>query len=156
MSATTAEAVAMPPAPGPTSVIGAMRSASIVTALVTPMTWAIAECLAHHGRMHALLDAGVGALRDAEQLDAIAELVGGVEIGERDRVDALDIDRLGIDFGAEGEAGEDRKLLRGVVAFDVEGRIGLGIAEPLRVPQAFAERQAVPAPCARGCNCRCR
>ena len=37
MSATTAEAVAMPPAPGPTSVIGAMPSASMVTALVTPI-----------------------------------------------------------------------------------------------------------------------
>ena len=43
MSATTAEAVAMPPAPGPTSVTGGMPSASMVTALVTSMTWAIAE-----------------------------------------------------------------------------------------------------------------
>ena len=42
-SETTAEAVAMPPAPGPTSVIGARPSASTVTALVTPMTCAIAE-----------------------------------------------------------------------------------------------------------------
>ena len=49
--------------------------------------------LRHHGRMHALLDAGFGAHRDAEKLDAVAELVGGVEIGERDRGDAFDIDR---------------------------------------------------------------
>ena len=42
MSDTTADAVAAPPAPGPTSVIGAMASASMVTALVTPMTCAIA------------------------------------------------------------------------------------------------------------------
>ncbi len=33
----------MPPAPGPTSVIGESPSASTVTALVTPMTWAMAE-----------------------------------------------------------------------------------------------------------------
>ena len=35
----------MPPAPGPTSVIGAMPSASMVTALVTPITCAIGETL---------------------------------------------------------------------------------------------------------------
>ena len=33
------------------------------------------------------------------------------------------------------------ELLRGVVALDVEGRIGLGVAEPLRVLQAVGERQ---------------
>ena len=43
MSATTAEAVAMPPAPGPTRVSSLTASASTVTALVTPMTCAIAE-----------------------------------------------------------------------------------------------------------------
>ena len=42
-SETIAEAVAMPPAPGPTSVIGVSPSASTVTALVTPMTWAMAD-----------------------------------------------------------------------------------------------------------------
>ena len=39
----------------------------------------------HHGRVHALLDAAVGALRDAEQLDAIAEFGGGADVGRRDR-----------------------------------------------------------------------
>src|SRR6267378_3028164 len=41
MSATTAEAVAAPPAPGPTSVIGGIPSPSMVTAFVTPITCAI-------------------------------------------------------------------------------------------------------------------
>ena len=88
--------------------------------------------------MHALLDAGLGALRDAQELDAVAQFVGGFEIGERDRLDALDMDGLGIDLGAEGEAGQDRELVGGVEAADVEGRIGLGIAEPLRLLQASA------------------
>ena len=35
------------------------------------------------------------------------------------------------------------KLLRGVVALDVEGRIGLGIAEPLRLAQAIVEGDAL-------------
>ena len=115
MSATTAEAVAMPPAPGPTSVIACTASASTVTALVTPITWAMAESLRHHGRMHALLDALAGIDRDAEQLDAVAELVGPAQIVRRDRRDALDIDRRRIDLGAEREARQDRELLRGVV-----------------------------------------
>ncbi len=49
----------------------------------------------------------------------------------------------------EGKAGQDGELLRGVVAFDVEGRVGLGIAEPLRVAQAFGERS-------RSCSMRVR
>jgi hypothetical protein len=55
--------------------------------------------------MHALFDAGAGLHRDAEQLYAIAEVVRGLEIGKRDRLDALDIDRIRIDFRTEGEAG---------------------------------------------------
>ena len=58
MSATTAEAVASPPAPGPISVSSLTASASIVTAFVTPITWAMAEDARHHGRVDALLDAG--------------------------------------------------------------------------------------------------
>ena len=87
--------------------------------------------------MHALLDALFGAHRDAEQLDAVAELVRPFEVFRRDRRNALDIDRALIDLGAEGDAGEDRELLRGVVALDVEGRIGLGVAEPLRLRETF-------------------
>ena len=98
--------------------------------------------------MHALLDAGVGALRDAEQLHAIAELVGGFEIGERDRLDAFHMHRVGVDLGAEGDAGQDRDLVRGVEAADVEGRIGLRIAELLRFLQADVEGQPLLLPCA--------
>ena len=47
----------------------------------------------HHRRVDPLLDAGLGAARDAEQLDAVAELVRRLDVGGRDRRDALDIDR---------------------------------------------------------------
>ena len=43
MSATTADAVASPPAPGPMSVSSRTASAKTVTAFTTPSTWAIAE-----------------------------------------------------------------------------------------------------------------
>ena len=55
--------------------------------------------------------------------------------------------RLGIDLGAEGEAGQDRELVGGVEAADVEGRVGFRIAEPLRLLEAFGERQALLAAC---------
>ena len=100
--------------------------------------------------MHALLDAGFGPDRDAEQLDAVAELAGGIEIGKRDRRNAFDIDGAGIDLGAEGEARQNGELLRGVVAFDVEGRIGLGIAQPLRVAAGSRRRRS------RSCSMRVR
>jgi len=60
-----------------------------------------------------------------------------VEIGERDRGDAFDVDRCFIDLGAEREARQDGKLLRGVVALDVEGRIGLRVTQALRLAQAI-------------------
>ena len=106
--------------------------------------------------MDALLDAAVGAAGDAEQLDAVAELVGRLDVGRRDRRDALDIDRLGVDLGAEGDRRQQRELVGGVEAVDVEGRIGLGIAEPLRLREALVEGQARPAPSGSGCSCRCR
>ena len=72
-------------------------------------------------------------------LIAVAELLRRLEVERRDRRDALDIDRVGVDLGAEGEARQDGELVRGIEALDVEGRIGLGIAEPLRVREALGE-----------------
>jgi len=43
--------------------------------------------------MHALLDAALGARGDAEQLDAVAEIVGGLDVRGRDGLDAFDIDQ---------------------------------------------------------------
>ncbi len=81
--------------------------------------------------------------RDPEQLHAITEPVGGGEIGRRQRGNAFHIDCALIHLGAEGERGQDGELLRGVVTLDVETRIGLGIAQPLRLGEAVGERQFV-------------
>ena len=93
--------------------------------------------------MHALLNSGFGLDRHAQELDAITELGCGVEIGERNRRYALNVNRIGIDFRSERQARQDRKLLRGIVALDVEGRIGLGITQALRFAEAFIEGEAV-------------
>ena len=39
--------------------------------------------LRHHGRMHALLDAALGQQRHAQQLDAVAQVVGRLDVGLR-------------------------------------------------------------------------
>ena len=82
-----------------------------------------------------------GALGDAKQLDAIAELLRHREIERRDRRDAFDIDRVRVNLGAEGEARQDGELVRGIEAFDVEGRVGFGIAETLRILEALGKGQ---------------
>jgi len=67
--------------------------------------------LADHRRMNALLDPLSGALRDAEQLDAVAKLRRGVDVGERHALNALDIDRAGGDARAKRQRGEDREQI---------------------------------------------
>ncbi len=44
---------------------------------------------------------------------------------------------------AEGKGRQDGELVRRVVALDIEGRIGFGIAETLRFLQAIGEGQAL-------------
>ena len=68
----------------------------------------------------------------------------------RDAGDALAVHRLERHGGVEREAGEDRGLLRGVVAADVGGRVGLGVAELGRGGERVVERLAVARPCGRG------
>ena len=70
--------------------------------------------------MHALFDAFRGPHRDAQQLDAKAELFGGTQVLRRNRGNAFDINRALRDLGAESEAGENGEFLRGVMAVDVE------------------------------------
>ena len=93
--------------------------------------------------MNALLDALVRALRDAEQFDAIAQLVGRAQIVQRDRADALDVDRLRVYAGSKRQRRENGELVGGVKAIDVERGISFRIAKALRVSQARVERNAL-------------
>ena len=56
-----------------------------------------------------------------------------------DAGDAFAVDHLERHGGVEGEAREDRGLLRGVVALDIGGGVGLGVAEALRVGEHVGE-----------------
>ena len=93
----------------------------------------------HQRRMHAQLDAARRALGDAEQLDAVAELLGVADVGRRQSRDAFGVRRVEVDRHAEGDRRQQRQLVGGVDAFDVEGRIGLGVAQALRFGQHRVE-----------------
>ena len=57
---------------------------------------------------------------------------------------------------AEGDRRQDGQLVRGVDALDVEGRIGLGVAEPLRLLEHGVERRALVAHLGQDEVARCR
>src|SRR3546814_20705344 len=56
-----------------------------------------------------------------------------------DVADTLGVHRIRVEARAERETGEDRQLVRGIDAVDVEGRVGLGVAELLRLGQHVLE-----------------
>ncbi len=93
----------------------------------------------HHARMNALFEPVLGQPGDPEELDAEAQLVREADIEPRYVTDALGINAVGVDRSAEGEARQDRQLVRGIDAVDVEARISLGITELLRLGQHLGE-----------------
>src|SRR5947208_1681271 len=87
----------------------------------------------HHAGMDALFEPVIGQPRNAEQLDAVAEFLGEIDVEPRDVADPLGIDAAEIDRAAKGDAREDRELVRGIDTVDVEAWIGFGITELLRL-----------------------
>ena len=79
--------------------------------------------------MHALLEPVRRHPRHAQELDPVAELVGEGDVHRRDVADALDVDRVEARPAAEGQRRQQRQLVRGVDAVDVEGGVGLGVAQ---------------------------
>src|SRR5690606_4752920 len=71
--------------------------------------------------------------------DAEAKSFSLSDVGGPHARDAANIDRGEVDLSPEGDRCEDRQLVRRVDALDVEGRIGLGIAERLRLGEDLAE-----------------
>ena len=65
----------------------------------------------------------------------------------RDALDPLDLDPVERDPRAERDRREDRHLGRGVEPGDVVGRVGLGVAEALRLGERVARRSG-PSPIA--------
>ena len=85
------------------------------------------------------------APRDAEQLDAVAQPLGVLDVGGGELADALGVRLVELHRDAEGDGREDGELVGGVDAVDVEGGVGLGVAQALRLGEHDVEGQALVA-----------
>ena len=85
-----------------------------------------------HGR-YAGVNGRAVDLRTRDLADGAAQLLRVGEVDGVDSGDGLGGDSVGIELGVESDAREDAEFGAGVVAVDVGGRIGLGVAELLRV-----------------------
>ncbi len=97
------------------------------------------------GRMDAQFDAVFLVLGDAQQLDPVAQLLGVLDVHGVEFGDALDIGLVELHRNAKGDGRHDGGLVGGIDAFNVKGRIGLGVAQALGLPQHVGEGQALVA-----------
>ena len=143
MSLATAEAVALAPAPGPASSRLPTKSPSMATQLVTPDTSAMAECLGTMaGCTRCSMPLSVTRATPSSLMRKPRSSAASMSAW-RDGLDALHVDLLEGDVGAEGEAGEQRELVGRVEAADVEAGIGLGIAHLLGLLEHLGERAMI-------------
>src|SRR5690606_23435565 len=92
-----------------------------------------------HARMNTKFEALFHPRGDAEMLDAIAEFGRHLHVLGLDPADALGVDAAELQRNAKGDGGENGQLVGGVDALDVERRVGLGIAEALRLGERIVE-----------------
>ena len=97
----------------------------------------------HERGVYAQFDTLVGFTGDAQQFDAVAQLFGIADVLAFQLADAFQVAVLEVNRRAEGEGGHDAQLVRRIVAFDVESRVGFGIAQLLRLLEHFGKRAAV-------------
>ena len=82
-------------------------------------------------RMDAKFDAVIGVLRDAEQLNAVAEFFGKLNVLGFQMCNAFDMNFRHIDRNAEGNGRQKHQFMSGVRTLDVEGRIGFSVSQTL-------------------------
>src|SRR5262249_38527019 len=73
--------------------------------------------------------------RNPQELDAVAEFLGEVDVEPRNVADPLRIDPVEVDRATKPDASQDGELVRRIDAVDVKARIGFGIAELLRLSE---------------------
>ena len=94
------------------------------------------------GRVHPHAHPSVDPLGRPDHLQSQAELLGVLHVVRGQVLDALVDDLVEVHRGGEGQPGEDGHLGRRVAAGDVVGRVGLGVAELLRLAERLLVRQA--------------
>ncbi len=97
----------------------------------------------NHGGVHPRLHRVAAMLADGQQLDAVAELAGELDVERGDGRNSLDVDVVEIDLHAVGQRSEDGQFVRRVQAFDIQRRIGLGKSGRLGLGQGLCKRDAL-------------
>ena len=133
MSATTAEAVSSPPAPGPSSVISRIASPCSITALNGPSTAASGWCRSTSDGCTRTSSLPSTSVAGADEAHGHLELARGAHVILCDALDAVELDVVERRARAERDRREDRHLRRRVGAVHVLRRIRLREAEPLRL-----------------------
>src|SRR5450830_634811 len=90
-------------------------------------------------RVHPQFDTGGGAPGHAQVLDAVAQGFGVVDVGGGQLGDAFGVGLVELQRDTESNGRQDRQLVRGIDAFDVEGRIGFGVTQGLGFGQHVFE-----------------
>jgi len=93
--------------------------------------------------MDAQLDTGTIASGDTKVLDSIAEFLGIGHIIAGDPGDALGVSAIKLQRNTERDRGQDGQLVGCINTFYVESRVGLGIAEFLRLGEHVGEVTAL-------------
>ena len=99
----------------------------------------------NQGGVHAQLDALGCALGDAQQLDAVTQLLRVLDVGRAELGDAFDIGLVKLHRNAKRNGAHQCELVRGVHAFNVKGRVGFGVTQALRIFQHHVKVQALVA-----------
>ena len=94
-----------------------------------------------HAQFDAFLAIGNGSFGDAQQLDAITQLLGVFDVSRAEFGDAFDVGFVKLHWNAEGDGRHQCDFVRGVHSFDVEGRVGFGVTQSLRLFQDGAKVQ---------------
>ena len=138
-SPTTALAVGIWPAPGPTSITSPTACPLMNIALLAPSTDASRVMTGHEHRMRANIKAARAAPRQPYHLDAIAELARHRDVKIGDVRDALPVDSIRVNKAAKRERGENGYLVGDIEPFNIVGRIGLGESKSLRSGRASSK-----------------
>ncbi len=92
--------------------------------------------------MYPQLDTAGRAACHAQVLDAIAQGFGIVHVSRGQLGDAFGVSLVELQRNTKRDGRQDGQLVRGIDAFDVEGRIGFGVTQRLRLGEHVFEGAA--------------
>mmetsp|Transcript_7558 Transcript_7558/g.12975 ORF Transcript_7558/g.12975 Transcript_7558/m.12975 type:complete len:458 (+) Transcript_7558:1374-2747(+) len=96
----------------------------------------------HKARHHPLLQPASGLLGHAQELDLIAHISGMPDVFDADPLDPFQLDPVKIHLGAKGDGGQDGQFVRRIDAAHVKLRIGLQVAQTIRLGKDLGIGQA--------------